>query len=71
RNLYHVSAAMWDAWATFDANADGAMWDHAEHRVRTARRCRPCAQRAGNDVCEGESEGTSCAARSSRAAITV
>lgn len=22
RNLYHVSAAMWDAWAAYDANAD-------------------------------------------------
>ena len=22
RNLYHISAAMWDAWAAFDANAD-------------------------------------------------
>ncbi len=23
RNLYHMSAAMWDAWATYDATADG------------------------------------------------
>jgi hypothetical protein len=23
RNLYHVSAAMWDAWAVYDATADG------------------------------------------------
>ncbi|MCI0584410.1 MAG: vanadium-dependent haloperoxidase [Chloroflexi bacterium] len=23
RNLYHLSAAMWDAWATYDATADG------------------------------------------------
>jgi hypothetical protein len=23
RNLYHLSAAMWDAWAAFDATADG------------------------------------------------
>ncbi|MGZ3459928.1 MAG: DUF6851 domain-containing protein, partial [Archangium sp.] len=23
RNLYHVSAAMWDAWAAYDATADG------------------------------------------------
>ena len=26
RNLYHTSAAMWDAWATFDAQADGVFY---------------------------------------------
>ena len=26
RNLYHVSVAMWDAWATYDDNADGVMF---------------------------------------------
>ena len=27
RNLYHVSAAMWDAWAAFDPDADGVFVD--------------------------------------------
>jgi hypothetical protein len=26
RNLYHLSAAMWDAWATYDPNADGVFF---------------------------------------------
>jgi hypothetical protein len=26
RNLFHVSAAMWDAWATYDATADGVFY---------------------------------------------
>ncbi len=26
RNLYHVSVAMWDAWAAYDENADGVMF---------------------------------------------
>jgi hypothetical protein len=27
RNLYHMSAAMWDAWATYDPEADGVFVD--------------------------------------------
>ena len=27
RNLYHVSAAMWDAWAAYDPTADGVFVD--------------------------------------------
>ncbi|WNG36400.1 vanadium-dependent haloperoxidase [Archangium violaceum] len=30
RNLYHVSAAMWDAWAAYDATADGT-FVHEKH----------------------------------------
>ena len=30
RNLFHVSAAMWDAWASYDAVADG-MFFHERH----------------------------------------
>jgi hypothetical protein len=26
RNLYHLSAAMWDAWATYDASANGVFY---------------------------------------------
>lgn len=29
RNLYHVSCAMWDAWATYDANADCLLFDES------------------------------------------
>jgi hypothetical protein len=40
RNLYHVSAAMWDAWAAFDRNAGGVL--HEEHLeaqdIQAARR---------------------------------
>ena len=32
RNLYHVSAAMWDAWAAFDPDADGVfVTEKADH----------------------------------------
>ncbi|MEW5990995.1 MAG: vanadium-dependent haloperoxidase [Chloroflexota bacterium] len=30
RNLYHLSAAMWDAWASYDATADG-VFVHEKH----------------------------------------
>ncbi len=30
RNLYHLSAAMWDAWASYDATADGVFF-HERH----------------------------------------
>lgn len=29
RNLYHVSCAMWDAWATYDPNADCVLFDES------------------------------------------
>jgi len=29
RNLYHVSAAMWDAWAAYDRNADAVFHDES------------------------------------------
>lgn len=32
RNLYHVSAAMWDAWATYDPQADGVFF-HEKHEA--------------------------------------
>jgi hypothetical protein len=39
RNLYHLSAAMWDAWATYDATADGLFVTekHTESDVSVAR----------------------------------
>ncbi|QSQ21355.1 vanadium-dependent haloperoxidase [Pyxidicoccus parkwayensis] len=39
RNLYHVSAAMWDAWAAYDATADGVFVSerHTASDVATAR----------------------------------
>ncbi len=30
RNLYHISSAMWDAWATYDAKATGILF-HEKH----------------------------------------
>lgn len=40
RNLYHVSAAMWDAWAAFDTTADGVFYRtrHSAMDVAAARR---------------------------------
>ena len=40
RNLYHVSAAMWDAWAAFDPDADGVFHHEKSSRpnVEAARR---------------------------------
>lgn len=40
RNLYHTSAAMWDAWAAFDANADQVIHQEfmAAGDVEAARR---------------------------------
>lgn len=29
RNLYHISTAMWDAWATYDASADCVLFDES------------------------------------------
>lgn len=39
RNLFHVSAAMWDAWAAYDPRADGYFGreKHAAEDVRAAR----------------------------------
>lgn len=40
RNLYHLSAAMWDAWAAYDATADGLFLreKHTAADVAAARR---------------------------------
>ena len=44
RNLYHVSAAMWDAWAAYDPVADGVFVDEdIELADPTAARNRPSA----------------------------
>jgi hypothetical protein len=39
RNLYHLSAAMWDAWATYDPTADGVFFTekHTASDVTAAR----------------------------------
>jgi hypothetical protein len=39
RNLYHLSAAMWDAWATYDPTADGVFFveKHTASDVMSAR----------------------------------
>ena len=39
RNLYHTSAAMWDAWATYDATAAGVFFreKHTAGNVTAAR----------------------------------
>jgi hypothetical protein len=39
RNLYHLSAAMWDAWATYDPTADGIFFTekHTASDVSAAR----------------------------------
>jgi uncharacterized protein DUF6851 len=39
RNLYHLSAAMWDAWATYDSTADGLFVSekHTASDATTAR----------------------------------
>jgi Domain of unknown function (DUF6851) len=39
RNLFHVSAAMWDAWAAYDPEADGYFVDEKQqaHDVQAAR----------------------------------
>ncbi|MBI2775708.1 MAG: vanadium-dependent haloperoxidase [Chloroflexi bacterium] len=39
RNLYHLSAAMWDAWATYDPTADGVFFSekHTASDVTAAR----------------------------------
>ena len=29
RNLYHISCAMWDAWATYDGNADCVLFSES------------------------------------------
>ena len=40
RNLYHLSAAMWDAWAAYDPEADGVFFTekHVADDVEAARR---------------------------------
>ncbi|MBL4659727.1 MAG: vanadium-dependent haloperoxidase [Alcanivoracaceae bacterium] len=39
RNLYHVSAAMWDAWASYDASSDGVFYleNHQATDVEASR----------------------------------
>ncbi|HEX9550750.1 MAG TPA: hypothetical protein VF971_06625, partial [Candidatus Limnocylindrales bacterium] len=39
RNLYHLSAAMWDAWATYDGTADGVLFSerHTASNLAAAR----------------------------------
>jgi hypothetical protein len=39
RNLYHTSAAMYDAWSSFDADSNGVFYDtkHSAANVATAR----------------------------------
>lgn len=39
RNLYHVSAAMWDAWAAYDATADG-VFVHEKHTATDVAQAR-------------------------------
>src|SRR5438093_6950036 len=36
RNLYHLSAAMWDAWATYDPTADGVFFTEKHTASDTA-----------------------------------
>jgi hypothetical protein len=36
RNLYHLSAAMWDAWATYDPTADGVFFAEKHSAADTA-----------------------------------
>ena len=36
RNLFHTSAAMWDAWAAYDPIADGYFIDE-KHEAKTSR----------------------------------
>ena len=42
RNLFHLSAAMWDAWAAYDADADGYAYQekHRADDVTAAREAR-------------------------------
>ena len=42
RNLYHLSAAMWDAWAAYDATADG-LFLREKHRPENLDRDRATA----------------------------
>jgi len=42
RNLFHVSAAMWDAWAAYDPQADGYLV-HEKHAVPDAKLARETA----------------------------
>ena len=42
RNLFHVSAAMWDAWAAYDALADG-YFVHERHEAKDVRAAREAA----------------------------
>ena len=37
RNLYHLSAAMWDAWATYDPTADGVLRHGEAQRLERGR----------------------------------
>ena len=47
RNLFHVSAAMWDAWAAYEPGADGVL------RRREARRRRRAGRPRGGDQLRG------------------
>lgn len=42
RNLYHLSAAMWDAWAAFDPEADG-VFCHEKHVAEDVQAARESA----------------------------
>jgi hypothetical protein len=42
RNLFHVSAAMWDAWAAYDPDADG-YFVHEKHEAGDVRAAREAA----------------------------
>ena len=47
RNLFHVSAAMWDAWAAYDPQALQVLHVETRHGRRRARRARPGDQLRG------------------------
>ena len=40
RNLFHLSAAMWDAWAAYDPTAGGLLRDREAHGRRTSAAAR-------------------------------
>ena len=40
RNLFHVSAAMWDAWAAYDSTAVGYFVDESQSAPDVAAACR-------------------------------
>ena len=56
RNLFHTSAAMWDAWAAYDPEADGYLVDR-EARGRPGGDLRPPARRRSASPPTGSSCG--------------